>query len=853
MYSLNETNNNYLTKNQLSYNHLIHENNKLLKIRAFEILSKVRHIKGLEKLEEKDFLDITLNTSKEIKAQNKKITNIIPTKNKNIKQGKTKLINKKNGNNTNINMNNGFNDNNKLFKEENVTDKIKTISEKDYEEDENNLLVSPKLMEVILNLFSTIFWKLNVKSFQSLKEDRKNEKKIDLQHNILASEKRDHEIAFQMVFKSLVKKELKNQGYLCKKGFDIFNGNDCLDALDFLITLLNPSTKIVLNNIFDIQNKNMIEKEFQINTSNKILNEVKKKISVVTFNDKVEENVIYDDSFEIYDKDNDFLDTKQEHDPINKNVKTNDNDNSNDILPLTPIPEKRIKKYGQYDNLDIAYLHDKEIIKKLKKEIEILKNENLKLTNENKKIKLLLKDITSENGKQSTDIKRMAILKSQIIQLKRQVVSQEKIINEKVSYIDDIKNTADNISLNLLDIEKNNNLDENSKYILCQLKESLVKINESINNSKYLNYLDKNSNSIFNNDNDNNIDHNNIKNEFIFYSDFISSTTRPKKQISIFDICSGNLDHLNIKHIGRLETKLHQLYIDLISIYTYFDSFFNPKLDLILKNDAKKKYEKAILSLNDTINYLLPLSVLIPSVLKPGMPVIPTSDDIIKRLSLPTNFDKTELKSTINNLIKGFKIYQDIITEEKESYKNIFSEYKSNFDNICQSVRNEIVNYEKKYKTIGNTIINIKYPIDNVYQSLQSLKSNFNTDNLISYLKLTEKELTKGSSPLINWKINGSKSNIEKIYNKDVKGFSYNLKNNAYISLPKENRQSCYLIHPFLVLQIYVPSESQFTLECGITDIGCNKERIVLSTSIKSIKYSSFHISLPLTVMKRDV
>ncbi|ORX60168.1 hypothetical protein BCR36DRAFT_408527 [Piromyces finnis] len=111
----------------------------------------------------------------------------------------------------------------------------------------------------------------------------------------------------------------------------------------------------------------------------------------------------------------------------------------------------------------------------------------------------------------------------------------------------------------------------------------------------------------------------------------------------------------------------------------------------------------------------------------------------------------------------------------------------------------------------------------------------------------------QGSSPLINWKINGSKTNIEKIYNKDVKGFSYNLKNNAYISLPKENKQSCHLIHPFLVLQVYIPSNCQFTLECGITNVGCDKGRIVLSTSIKSIKYSSPHISLPLTIMKRDV
>jgi len=43
---------------------------------------------------------------------------------------------------------------------------------------------------------------------------------------------------------------------------------------------------------------------------------------------------------------------------------------------------------------------------------------------------------------------------------------------------------------------------------------------------------------------------------------------------------------------------------------------------------------------------------------------------------------KTELKNYLNNLLKGFKIYQDIITEEKESYKNNFSEYKNNFNNI---------------------------------------------------------------------------------------------------------------------------------------------------------------------------
>jgi len=33
-------------------------------------------------------------------------------------------------------------------------------------------------------------------------------------------------------------------------------------------------------------------------------------------------------------------------------------------------------------------------------------------------------------------------------------------------------------------------------------------------------------------------------------------------------------------------------------------------------------------------------------------------------------------------MIKGFKVYQDVITEEKDIYKNQFCEYKENFENI---------------------------------------------------------------------------------------------------------------------------------------------------------------------------
>jgi len=147
------------------------DNHKQTKLQAFEILSKFKHIKGLEKVEEKCFLDIILNNSNDIKSEFKKPINLkktIHSKTSREKKGKLNTNDKENVNrNGNAIVNNKNNDKS--------GSNINSINDIDNKE-ENNLMLSPKLMDVLLNIFSTLFWKLNVKSFQSLKEERKNEK-----------------------------------------------------------------------------------------------------------------------------------------------------------------------------------------------------------------------------------------------------------------------------------------------------------------------------------------------------------------------------------------------------------------------------------------------------------------------------------------------------------------------------------------------------------------------------------------------------------------------------------------------------------------------------------------------------
>ena len=48
--------------------------------------------------------------------------------------------------------------------------------------------------------------------------------------------------------------------------------------------------------------------------------------------------------------------------------------------------------------------------------------------------------------------------------------------------------------------------------------------------------------------------------DFLFISEFVAAPKRSSSVASLAEICSGSLDHLNLKHVSRLETQLHTLY-----------------------------------------------------------------------------------------------------------------------------------------------------------------------------------------------------------------------------------------------------------------------------------------------------
>ena len=56
----------------------------------------------------------------------------------------------------------------------------------------------------------------------------------------------------------------------------------------------------------------------------------------------------------------------------------------------------------------------------------------------------------------------------------------------------------------------------------------------------------------------------------------------------------------------------------------------------------------------------------------------------------------------------------------------------------------------------------------------------------------------------------------------------------------------------YLVTQVFVPISKDFAIELMMTDVGGNKRRVVLSTSVREISATPLHAKLPLSLIKRD-
>ena len=71
------------------------------------------------------------------------------------------------------------------------------------------------------------------------------------------------------------------------------------------------------------------------------------------------------------------------------------------------------------------------------------------------------------------------------------------------------------------------------------------------------------------------------------------------------------------------------------------------------------------------------------------------------------------------------------------------------------------------------------------------------------------------------------------------------------IALPRDEKQSLYVIQKYLILQLFCPLGQSFSLDIAVLDTNGQKRRILMSTSYREISVTAFHVKVPLSILQR--
>ncbi|KAJ3265563.1 hypothetical protein HK104_006277 [Borealophlyctis nickersoniae] len=108
---------------------------------------------------------------------------------------------------------------------------------------------------------------------------------------------------------------------------------------------------------------------------------------------------------------------------------------------------------------------------------------------------------------------------------------------------------------------------------------------------------------------------------------------------------------------------------------------------------------------------------------------------------------------------------------------------------------------------------------------------------------------SQGTGAAMNWKFT-AKSFIKRNYEKELKGFCYHCEKMGKMTLPKHDKQSAYLIQPYVVFQLNVPLGEQLSIELCVSDLTQNHRRFFISTASHHTKVTALHVTLPLPLLR---
>ncbi|XP_041465194.1 uncharacterized protein LOC121415884 [Lytechinus variegatus] len=371
----------------------------------------------------------------------------------------------------------------------------------------------------------------------------------------------------------------------------------------------------------------------------------------------------------------------------------------------------------------------------LQREIKALKEENAKLQKDS--VKSIYDQLVSEGPVEQYGERRVNLLKSQVIQLERQVLMQAEALSSRSGVLFEVENNLQTIADNFRELLSNETKGPSVQVQRSQLT-TMIETVESARLRLYKNLEINNQEK--------------LEQPLIFTG--LYAKTKPhrydNKPVDIMDVCSGKIEHLNLKHIAKLESKLFTLNQQLKTLHQTLKTCWSPDchalqqltnqhLPSAVNQRLSSLLKHAERQLVECCQDLVSLSILVPAAPWPllSKSVIPEIkiDDVMTALPTFPRNKQQQVKSVIDAVIKASnysrrvsKMEAKACVEELRFHQALYDVQFKYMDSLYAAVREAYMMFED---SIQKTLCD---PMKEVMSSFERLKQTASEEALREFL-----------------------------------------------------------------------------------------------------------------------
>lgn len=363
--------------------------------------------------------------------------------------------------------------------------------------------------------------------------------------------------------------------------------------------------------------------------------------------------------------------------------------------------------------------------------ISRLQEENSKLHQELNDIRALYKQLTTESTRESFDERRVNLLKSQVIQLERQnalltesinsrsetVMQAENALAAAIDYFQSVlsrKESIREVRVSCTELDQIMTTLESARKCLCRMAEKTSSLQSS---SKPL----------------------------LWYGSFLRNC--PDQPVTLFDICRGDIEHLNLKHVSRLESKLVNLYKELmlvsstlrICIQSSSAGENTSTAPTAVYSRLSGQVQHSCDLLQDVCSQLLQLSLLVPAAPLPAINKLAfeavTVENVIKVFgkSAKTRDSKRLIEALVkyvNISVSLAGIENQILIEELDFHRAIYKLQTQYVESLFPSVNKCYAEFESDVQEV------ICQPLGEILQAFDELTKSVGDHSLLHFIEV---------------------------------------------------------------------------------------------------------------------